>query len=108
MVNSNCGYCYLETPSGPNGTCVSAYINNITEEVQGADGAEYGPCSPDVSDHSSHLWAYDYCPTSYSWMALFGLILYLAFFAPGQWMHVIKANSFVTGKYFVLMKVTYN
>ncbi len=32
----------------------------------------------------SHLeWAYDFCPSRYSWMAMFGLVLYLAFFAPG-------------------------
>ena len=32
-----------------------------------------------------HLeWAYDYCPSKYAWMAVFGLVLYLAFFAPGK------------------------
>lgn len=29
------------------------------------------------------IWAYNYCPTPYSWTVLLGLILYLAFFAPG-------------------------
>lgn len=29
-------------------------------------------------------WAYNYCPTSYSWLVLLGLVLYLAAFAPGS------------------------
>lgn len=29
-------------------------------------------------------WAYNYCPTSYSWLVLLGLVLYLAAFAPGE------------------------
>nr|KAG5705569.1 hypothetical protein BaRGS_034767 [Batillaria attramentaria] len=33
---------------------------------------------------ASMTWAYDYCPTSYSWIAVFGLALYLMFFAPGM------------------------
>lgn len=30
-------------------------------------------------------WAYSFCPTPYFWAALLGLILYLIFFAPGEW-----------------------
>ncbi|XP_070362639.1 uncharacterized protein [Equus asinus] len=30
------------------------------------------------------FWAYNFCPTPYSWTALLGLILYLVFFAPGM------------------------
>lgn len=30
------------------------------------------------------FWAYNFCPTPYSWTALLGLILYLVFFAPGK------------------------
>uniref|UniRef100_A0A672QF62 Proton myo-inositol cotransporter n=1 Tax=Sinocyclocheilus grahami TaxID=75366 RepID=A0A672QF62_SINGR len=30
------------------------------------------------------FWAYNYCPTSYSWIVLLGLVLYLAAFAPGM------------------------
>uniref|UniRef100_A0A4W2EJC8 Proton myo-inositol cotransporter n=1 Tax=Bos indicus x Bos taurus TaxID=30522 RepID=A0A4W2EJC8_BOBOX len=30
------------------------------------------------------FWAYNFCPTPYSWTALLGLILYLIFFAPGM------------------------
>ena len=34
------------------------------------------------------LWAYNYCPTPNSWLVLLGLILYLAFFAPGENTHL--------------------
>ncbi|XP_070115211.1 uncharacterized protein [Equus caballus] len=30
------------------------------------------------------FWAYNFCPTPYSWTALLGLILYLVFFTPGM------------------------
>ena len=29
-------------------------------------------------------WAYDHCPFALSWLAILGLILYLACFAPGM------------------------
>lgn len=29
-------------------------------------------------------WAYNFCPSSWSWLVLLGLVLYLAFFAPGM------------------------
>ena len=47
--------------------------------------AEYGRCT-DVNLEINHdmVWAYDFCPTNVAWMATFGLILYLAFFAPGK------------------------
>lgn len=40
-------------------------------------------CSNQTEATDSPIWAYNYCPTSYSWVVLMGLILYLAFFAPG-------------------------
>ena len=46
-----------------------------------------GRCSANgLTNHTTpHLeWAYDYCPSKYAWMAVFGLVLYLAFFAPGR------------------------
>lgn len=40
-------------------------------------------CSNQTNSTDGPLWAYNYCPTSYSWIVLTGLLLYLAFFAPG-------------------------
>lgn len=41
-------------------------------------------CSNGTQDSAGAFWAYNYCPTSYSWIVLLGLILYLAAFAPGE------------------------
>lgn len=38
------------------------------------------------------FWAYNYCPTSYSWLVLLGLVLYLAAFAPGSWRPISKKS----------------
>ena len=77
MNDVNCGYCYLDLPAGPsNSTCVpiAAKDNSF---------AAFGRCN--ITDPPNPVtWAYDYCPTSYSWMAFVGLIAYLAFFAPGK------------------------
>ncbi|KAE8616176.1 hypothetical protein XENTR_v10008737 [Xenopus tropicalis] len=54
-------------PSGPNSTCTQYRCMNETKSKAGGS-----------------IWAYNYCPTSYSWTALLGLILYLVFFAPGM------------------------
>ncbi|KAA8590351.1 hypothetical protein FQN60_014285, partial [Etheostoma spectabile] len=43
----------------------------------------YG-CSNQTEATDGPIWAYNYCPTSYSLVVLMGLILYLAFFAPGM------------------------
>ncbi|KAG5830403.1 hypothetical protein ANANG_G00310250 [Anguilla anguilla] len=41
-------------------------------------------CSNSSQAGDGTFWAYNYCPTSYSWVVLLGLMLYLAFFAPGM------------------------
>ncbi|XP_052453881.1 proton myo-inositol cotransporter-like isoform X2 [Carassius gibelio] len=53
-------------PSLHNSTCITYGCSNGTQESAGV------------------FWAYNYCPTSYSWIVLLGLVLYLAFFAPGM------------------------
>ncbi|XP_016113486.1 proton myo-inositol cotransporter-like [Sinocyclocheilus grahami] len=41
-------------------------------------------CSNGTQESAGVFWAYNYCPTSYSWIVLLGLVLYLAAFAPGM------------------------
>lgn len=41
-------------------------------------------CSNSSQMREQTYWAYNYCPTSYSWLVLLGLMLYLAAFAPGK------------------------
>ncbi|KAL2102540.1 hypothetical protein ACEWY4_001708 [Coilia grayii] len=78
MLDPGCGFCYRE-----NG---SAVFSSSCEPVNGAstDRAAWGRCSNVtlMTDHT--YWAYNFCPTSYSWLVLLGLIFYLAFFAPGM------------------------
>ncbi|XP_019895925.1 solute carrier family 2 member 13b isoform X2 [Esox lucius] len=75
MLDPGCGFCYRE-----NGTTI--YESSCLPVNQSStEASAWGRCS-DASDVS--LWAYNYCPTPYSWIVLLGLILYLAFFAPGM------------------------
>ncbi|XP_071389223.1 proton myo-inositol cotransporter-like isoform X2 [Centroberyx affinis] len=78
MLDPACGFCYRE-----NGTRV--YDSSCIPVNQAStEHAAWGRCSNQTEATDSPLWAYDYCPTSYSWVVLLGLILYLAFFAPGM------------------------
>ncbi|XP_026220800.1 proton myo-inositol cotransporter-like isoform X2 [Anabas testudineus] len=78
MLDPNCGFCYRE-----NGTRVYDSSCAPVDQVS-TDHAAWGSCSNQTEAADSPVWAYNYCPTSYSWIVLLGLILYLAFFAPGM------------------------
>ncbi|XP_042704560.2 proton myo-inositol cotransporter isoform X2 [Chrysemys picta bellii] len=54
-------------PSGQNSTCTNYRCSNETRFKR-----------------EELFWAYNFCPTPYSWTTLLGLILYLVFFAPGM------------------------
>ncbi|KAK7101483.1 proton myo-inositol cotransporter-like [Littorina saxatilis] len=73
----DCGYCYVDLGEAvANATCLpTTYDNPWTATI--------GRCNH--SELPGQLtWAYDYCPTAYSWMPMVGLVLYLIFFAPGM------------------------
>ncbi|XP_041059464.1 proton myo-inositol cotransporter isoform X2 [Carcharodon carcharias] len=79
MLDPNCGFCFkMESPNVTESSCVP--VSNKSEAV-----AAWGRCS-NVSEFKKEglFWAYNFCPTVYSWTALLGLILYLVFFAPGM------------------------
>ncbi|XP_070191897.1 proton myo-inositol cotransporter-like [Littorina saxatilis] len=78
IEDKGCGFCYSDTGGDPaNGSCIAAAGDDSYSEV--------GRCSANATrDHGSMVWAYGYCPTPYSWIAIFGLALYLMFFAPGM------------------------
>ncbi|XP_053282242.1 proton myo-inositol cotransporter isoform X1 [Pleuronectes platessa] len=78
MLDPSCGFCYRD-----NGTDVYNF-SCIPVNQASTDHAAWGSCSNQTGANDSSLWAYNYCPTSYSWIVLLGLILYLAFFAPGM------------------------
>ncbi|KAM9824140.1 proton myo-inositol cotransporter-like [Neosynchiropus ocellatus] len=78
MLDPGCGFCYSENGSALLTTsCVP--VNKASTEQ-----AAWGRCSNSSQMREHTYWAYNYCPTSYSWLVLLGLILYLAAFAPGM------------------------
>ncbi|XP_041852292.1 proton myo-inositol cotransporter-like isoform X2 [Melanotaenia boesemani] len=78
MLDPDCGFCYRENSTGVyDSSCVP--VNQASTDL-----AAWGRCSNGTESTNSLFWAYNYCPTSYSWIVLMGLLLYLAFFAPGM------------------------
>lgn len=70
---SECGYCYIPDITS-NSTCLPVNPNNL-------DVSMMGSCQHIAS--TPYVWAYNWCPSRYSWMTILGLLLYLFFFAPG-------------------------
>uniref|UniRef100_A0A0C9RVJ6 TSA: Wollemia nobilis Ref_Wollemi_Transcript_10854_2744 transcribed RNA sequence n=1 Tax=Wollemia nobilis TaxID=56998 RepID=A0A0C9RVJ6_9CONI len=66
-LNAGCGFCAASTNQMLPGTC---YISNTTAE-------QY--CS-----QRSGNWFSEVCPSDYGWLAVLGLVLYIAFFSPGM------------------------
>ncbi|XP_040886288.1 proton myo-inositol cotransporter-like [Toxotes jaculatrix] len=78
MLDPGCGFCYRENGSALlTSSCVP--VNKASTEQ-----AAWGRCSNSSLMRDQTYWAYNYCPTSYSWLVLLGLVLYLAAFAPGM------------------------
>ncbi|ELU00716.1 hypothetical protein CAPTEDRAFT_175747 [Capitella teleta] len=81
VSSPDCGFCFLPSSSGPmNASCVTSLHSDTGNPV--SSFAESGRCA--LNSTSQTDWAYDYCPSSMAWMSTFGLVLYLAFFAPGM------------------------
>ncbi|XP_039990048.1 proton myo-inositol cotransporter-like isoform X8 [Xiphias gladius] len=79
----------LHPVDSQNSTCIrygtEVYDSSCIPVNQAStDRAAWGRCSNQTEATDSPIWAYNYCPTPYSWIVLMGLILYLAFFAPGM------------------------
>ncbi|XP_076007864.1 proton myo-inositol cotransporter-like [Genypterus blacodes] len=78
MLDPGCGFCYRENGSElVASSCVS--VNKASTEQ-----AAWGRCSNSSQAREQIYWAFNYCPTSYSWLVLLGLVAYLAAFAPGM------------------------
>lgn len=72
----DCGYCYIDLDDAvANATCLPTTYDNPWTATSGRCNSSELP--------GKLTWAYDYCPTPYSWMPMVGLVLYLVFFAPG-------------------------
>lgn len=75
IAKEHCGFCYEKDARGNfiNGSCV---FTNVSDH-----SPLNGRCS---NDKSSATWRYGSCPSKYAWLAVCGLILYIATFAPGM------------------------
>uniref|UniRef100_A0A8C6T615 Solute carrier family 2 member 13b n=1 Tax=Neogobius melanostomus TaxID=47308 RepID=A0A8C6T615_9GOBI len=74
MLDPSCGFCYRENRSSVlDSSCVAVAL----ESTDRADHGRYN-AGPGL------VWAYNFCPSSSSWVVLLGLVLYLASFAPGM------------------------
>ena len=82
MMDGDCGYCYVksDTQLAVNGSCLAAERDERGGVVFA--GSAYGRCHQSALHDPLH-WTYGFCPTNFAWMAMFGLVLYLMFFAPG-------------------------
>lgn len=88
----NCGFCYSESSTPVNGTLPLASCVRVDPNHH--DRSLRGQCSsisnrdvetlPYRQNKAVFIWAYEWCPSSYSWFTLVGLILYLMFYAPGM------------------------
>ncbi|KAL1441121.1 hypothetical protein MTO96_008862 [Rhipicephalus appendiculatus] len=71
---SGCGYCFIPDAPAGNSTCLPANPNNL-------DISLVGSCQQTTG--TPFVWAFNWCPSRYSWMTILGLLLYLFFFSPG-------------------------
>lgn len=81
--DSDCGYCF-ETPSSSGS---DQLYGNATCEQKSDDSNDYslnGRCTKEQVKNDTMIYAFDYCPSDYSWLVVLGLCLYLFFFAPGM------------------------
>ena len=83
IMNTDCGFCYIESDAelAVNGSCLAAQHNKQGDVI--FNESAYGRCQQSTLHEPLH-WAYSFCPTKFAWMATFGLVLYLIFFASGR------------------------
>lgn len=78
VSTSTCGFCFStdpETDAIKSASCLHVNASNHDLSLVGA-------CSHGSS--ADNIWALEWCPSSYSWLTMVGMVLYLLFFAPGM------------------------
>ncbi|GAB1609065.1 proton myo-inositol cotransporter-like isoform X1 [Argonauta hians] len=76
VSDPNCGFCYDTRDDFVNATCLPSNPNNWQTSAIGA-------CNTTTAMAAGSLeWVTDYCPVSFSWLAVVGLALFLVFYAP--------------------------
>ena len=94
ITSPDCGYCFMDDSKFqgnwyPNGTCVSSYKEDPTKGSQHSSKYPRIPCEviskgSNYTNPSDEVWAFEFCPSPFSWMILLGLCLYLVSFSPGM------------------------
>lgn len=74
----HCGFCFAE--DAQSGNILAASCVHVNESHH--DQALFGQCT--TGSGQDHIWAYEWCPSPYSWITLLGMVLYLMSFAPGM------------------------
>jgi SP family myo-inositol transporter-like MFS transporter 13 len=79
MHSQECGFCFQLDGDQWSGHCIPSNLE--TEGVFSLNGScvQGTQLTPD----RSVVWAYDWCPSDYSWVILMAMTIYLAFFGPG-------------------------
>jgi len=77
-LDPQCGFCFAQNTS--TGSITNAACIHVNASHH--DQSTLGHCSAGTS--SDFTWAYEWCPSAYSWITLLGMVMYLLFFAPGM------------------------
>lgn len=81
--DSECGFCFTREDSTSQNFASCLKVDNTHH-----DQSMIGKCQFHNSTASPHpnqfVWAYEWCPSSYSWLTMLGMVMYLFFFAPGM------------------------
>lgn len=73
-----CGFCFLTKPGSD--AIMSASCLHVNSSHH--DRSALGNCTS--GSMGQEIWAFEWCPSAYSWVTLLGMVLYLLFFAPGM------------------------
>ncbi|XP_005104554.1 proton myo-inositol cotransporter [Aplysia californica] len=71
VKSSDCGYCFTDVTSG---SCLPAYDESRSSA---------GRCLTSDSTSTEMKWAFEFCPSDYTWIALIGMGVFVFAFAPG-------------------------
>lgn len=76
-----CGFCFTDDSSEGTwqGSCTAS--DEVTEGLTSLTGGCVNGTV--VGEVQSIVWAHDWCPSSYSWVILMAITIYLSFFGPG-------------------------
>lgn len=74
-----CGFCYQSNQTSNSNNSFGFCLPSAIGESQ---KSELGPCFS-TSLKSRYIWAWNYCPTPYSWLPILGMVCYLCAFSTG-------------------------